>query len=424
MAPDPLAPDALIALARRLVAPDASLSTPAQALALVVHAVHSALAFRLVQPAPADAADPPNRLPDDWPRPGGELKFRYRHSQSSLEFVISVVDLGDRVLVAGAAVDNPQRSSTFDLVQSDYFSPTSISPSSPFAASSLAPSTPFATPTRFADLIHLYRLNILQRLVPGLAKDGYRELPAPASAGAGGGGPVRAPPVGGGAGAGAGPYLPDRGGPMGMFPPAGPSAGRSPSGTGTGTGGGGPARPARPAPPDHDPLAIPGSGGGGRPLADIGRRDLEPLGGLGGTFGGLPGGLGGGGIGGLGGGGGGMFMGPDHPLFRERFGPGNDIVGGGGDGRRWGGDGYLPPLGAPQGARFDPVGPVNGPPTGGLGGPNAGGGPLRPGQPPQAPPGGFGGGFGGGGLGGAGRRAHPDMEQPGTNSEWHNSMFG
>ena len=52
-----------------------------------------------------------------------------------------------------------------------------------------------------------------------------------------------------------------------------------------------------------------------------------------------------------------MFMGPDHPLFRERFGPGSDVVGGG-EGRRWGGDGYLPPMGAPQGARFDPVGPT------------------------------------------------------------------
>lgn len=280
---------------------------------------------------------------------------------------------------------------------------------------------------------------------------------------------------------------------MGMFPPA-------PAPSGNGSGGGGrrsppapsPGGPAHPRPPSHDPLAIPGSGGrGGLPLADIGRRDLEPLGGMGGTFGGgLPGGLGGfggggtGGMGGMGGGGGGgMFMGPDHPLFRERFGPGNDIVGGGGaggGGRRWGGDGYLPPIGAPQGARFDPVGPTvrlfslslfspctervltsrsgrassqNGPPTGGLGGPNAGGGPSRPGQPPSQ------------GQQPHQRTAHPDMEvrrglfsplplctartvmmrcatmailaltrggagrvtrvqQPGTNSEWQNSMFG
>jgi len=45
--------------------------------------------------------------------------------------------------------------------------------------------------------------------------------------------------------------------------------------------------------------------------------------------------------------GGGMYVGPGHPMFarpRDQAGP-------------WGGDGFLPPLGAPPGARFDPVGP-------------------------------------------------------------------
>jgi proteasome inhibitor subunit 1 (PI31) len=50
----------------------------------------------------------------------------------------------------------------------------------------------------------------------------------------------------------------------------------------------------------------------------------------------------------------GMFVGPSHPIFNRQ------------DSRRqpfgqpqgpWGGDGFLPPMGAPPGARFDPVGP-------------------------------------------------------------------
>lgn len=112
MAPDPLSPSALASLAPRLVSPSCSLSSPVQALALLVHAIHSALSFRLVQPAPAPPTEgsdeehqQANRLPDDWPPPHGELKFRYRHDQSSLEFVVTVVELGDRALVAGAAVD-------------------------------------------------------------------------------------------------------------------------------------------------------------------------------------------------------------------------------------------------------------------------------------------------------------------------------
>jgi proteasome inhibitor subunit 1 (PI31) len=64
------------------------------------------------------------------------------------------------------------------------------------------------------------------------------------------------------------------------------------------------------------------------------------------------------------GGGDGMFVGPDHPIFSGRG------RGSFGDRGPWGGDGYLPPMGAPPGARFDPVGPGLGPfhGRGGFGG--------------------------------------------------------
>ncbi|GAA5863659.1 hypothetical protein JCM8547_003684 [Rhodosporidiobolus lusitaniae] len=430
---DPLSPSALTALLPRLVSPSTSLSSPPQALALVVHAIHSALSFRLISPSPSSTPAPtstdggqaeaphPNKLPDGWPvAQGGELKLKYRHEQSSLEFVVSVVELGGRALIAGVAVDNP-RSTSFDLLLTDYLSPSSLSSSSPFtipsSLSSFCP--PFSAPHRLADFVLLYRLNVLQKLVPGLRKDGYTEVSerdvgssssSSSSGGRGGAG------GGGGPTGGRGGYLPDLGGPLGMFPPP------------------------RPSNPDsnNDPLRIPGSGGRGGgglggTLVEIGRSDLDPLGGMGGTFGGgLPGrspfggggGMGGGspfGGGGFGGDGGGMFMGPDHPLFRERFGPGGVGGGVGGGGRRWGGDGYLPEGGAPQGARFDPVGPVNGPPGGsGLGvGPGQAG--FHPG--PGGGVGGVGGGTGGP-LGGGQRGVHPDLERPGGDSEWQNSMFG
>jgi hypothetical protein len=69
----------------------------------------------------------------------------------------------------------------------------------------------------------------------------------------------------------------------------------------------------------------------------------------------------------------GMFVGPNHPMFSGRV-PGGV---GGHQGGRWGGDGFLPPMGAPPGARFDPVGP--GPFPGGIGG--IGGGRGRGGPP-------------------------------------------
>jgi proteasome inhibitor subunit 1 (PI31) len=55
-----------------------------------------------------------------------------------------------------------------------------------------------------------------------------------------------------------------------------------------------------------------------------------------------------------------MYVGPGHPIFGRGQQPG------GGPQGPWGGDGFLPPMGAPQGARFDPVGPFG--PIGGRGG--------------------------------------------------------
>jgi proteasome inhibitor subunit 1 (PI31) len=126
----------------------------------------------------------------------------------------------------------------------------------------------------------------------------------------------------------------------------------------------GPSQP-RPQPlrPDNEtdpgrigaPPNFPRPGFGQNPL-EIGRSDLDPLGG---AVGRLPGA-----------GGDGMFVGPNHPLFGREQEQQNPLGGGNGQRGPWGGDGYLPPLGAPPGARFDPITPF------GLGG-------NRPNQPNQ-----------------------------------------
>lgn len=47
----------------------------------------------------------------------------------------------------------------------------------------------------------------------------------------------------------------------------------------------------------------------------------------------------------------GMVVGRNHPIFSNRFVPGRSQG-------PWGGDGFLPPMGPPPGARFDPVVPL------------------------------------------------------------------
>ena len=79
-----------------------------------------------------------------------------------------------------------------------------------------------------------------------------------------------------------------------------------------------------------------------------------------------------------------MFVGPNHPMFSDRFTPGRGggIGGAGHHEGPWGGDGFLPPMGAPPGARFDPIAPVR--PPFGPGGGGRPGGIGRPGG--RAPP--------------------------------------
>lgn len=153
-----------------------------------------------------------------------------------------------------------------------------------------------------ADLTSQFQLAILQKLIPGLRKDGYIEVAADSSSSSSANAPRPAP-------------HPDPSRPQPVLPPFAPDRNR----------------------PENVPLRNP---------LEIGRRDLDPfprnpfappaL---------FPDNSGDG-----------MFVGPNHPIFGSGMrGP---MPGGRGP---WGGDGFLPPMGAPPGARFDPIVPGMGP---------------------------------------------------------------
>lgn len=153
----------------------------------------------------------------------------------------------------------------------------------------------FISSNRVSDLISLFKLNIITKLIPGLQKEGYSEATEPSSS-------------------------------SGSRPPES-------------------SNPQREPPPERDPYPYrqPETRPPRSPL-EIGRRDLDPF--PSNPFG--PPSL-------FPPDGDGMFVGPNHPIFGGRSGNSQPIRG------PWGGDGYLPPLGAPPGARFDPVVPGVGP---------------------------------------------------------------
>lgn len=113
---DPLSPTALrSALLSLLPAELSSLPNATAAIALLSHAIHTSLGFRLVKPAGIDeeasASNDPNtrnKLAKDWiDRSSGDdsFAFSYRHEQSSLLFEVRVGRLGGRTVINAVAVE-------------------------------------------------------------------------------------------------------------------------------------------------------------------------------------------------------------------------------------------------------------------------------------------------------------------------------
>lgn len=377
---DSLSPDNVVGLAAQALRPDASsdfsLNTPYEAVALIGHASLVAVGFRLVGLGEdhtirmcrrytvetaantwfilIEGTSENPSLPAEW-NATSTTSFRYAHSQSSMQYLLKISRLGNNAVVFALALGD-DRTTSFDVPVRDYVSESAL-PLSSSADLATSLREVFISGSRLTDLIALFKINVIQRLAPGLYKEG-QETTAQASDRR----PERDQQ----------PEAAPRRDPLrdDLYPPARPYPFNDPLAI----------PPRRPGPPgditppgfeDEFELQRPARGlmgPGGRHPLNIGERDLYPPG-LG------PNDPIRGGIGpGLTPGGGGMHPTFDDPLFGGPQGPG----------------GYDPQ--APPGARYDPVGPGDGPPFGqGLGRGRGGG----RGGPGSGGFGGFGGGFGG-----------------------------
>ncbi|KAA8650959.1 proteasome inhibitor PI31 family protein [Aspergillus tanneri] len=323
---DALRPDNVLALADHALRGDEttefSLKSPYEAIALIGHA--------------SSSSDNPS-LPSEW-NVNDTISFRYAHPRSSMQYLLKINRLGSNAVILALALGDDKPTS-FDVTANDFISPSSLPISSSADLPPARLSEVFISPSRLNDLIALFKINVIQKLAPGVYKEGYevssqttresRERPLPRN-------PLRDDPI----------PRPSR--PYPLYDPLA-------------------AEPRRPVPPgdfappgfedefeiQRPPRGYPPGWGGRNPL-NIGDRDLYPPG-LG-PHDPLRGGIGPG----LAPGGGGMHPTFDDPLF-------------GGDRSNSGYDPQIPP-----GARYDPVGP--------------GDAPFGPGRRP----------FGGGGAGGRG----------------------
>jgi hypothetical protein len=103
-----LDPSAILALLPSLLPTESkSLASPQDGIAALLHASLSALSFRLtaVGDSPPQPSLSNNTLPVNWNENGpGHYTFKYRHEQSSLEFIINVAKLGNRTVINAIAL--------------------------------------------------------------------------------------------------------------------------------------------------------------------------------------------------------------------------------------------------------------------------------------------------------------------------------
>ncbi|SNX84859.1 uncharacterized protein MEPE_03568 [Melanopsichium pennsylvanicum] len=329
---DLLDPSALLSVLPTLLPASSSepqLRNPSDALAALIHTILTRLDFRLVglseddrlptsSDVPTSLPNEANKLPSQWNHKGPDhYAFRYKQNQSSLDYLVKLVKLGSRSIVHGIALQG-SKTSTMEVQLGDFFS-TSYWPFPNKDAEPLV--NGYIGSSRVKDLVIAFKVQVLQQLVPGLRKDGYTEEESAAS----------------NTGSGSGSSTQSIRNSQSNPPPLPPFAG------------------------DEDDPSLPTAQAPYRNPLIIGDRDLDPLGGsplrLPPRFGGGSGGTsappplfpGAGGDTG-----GGMFVGPNHPIFRDRF-------------PQQGGQG-LPQGAVPPGARFDPIYPAGAAPGQGPGG--------------------------------------------------------
>ena len=261
-----------------------------------------------------------------------------------MEYLVKINRLGNKAIIFGVGLGD-DKTASFEVKAEDFISEGSLKEVSTSTDTATTLKNIFISTGRIYDLSTLFKNSIIQKLAPGIRKTGYDDTPTPVEQ------PRRNPET-----------RPPERDPLreDLLPPARPYPFDDPLAAA-------PRRPIPPGdfpPPDFEdeyeinrpPRGIPGGIPGGRlPFGNIGERDLYPPG-LG-PHDPLRIGPGGGGYRS----GGGM-----HPTFDDQ------IFGGQGEGRT-----FNPR--APPGARYDPVGPGDGPPNlrGGLGFPGGPGGPGR-----------------------------------------------
>ncbi|KAL8685622.1 MAG: hypothetical protein Q9218_007647, partial [Villophora microphyllina] len=155
---------------------------------------HSSHPSVLTLNATEASSDPgePKPLPEQWnTTTTSNYAFRYAHTQSSLHHILKISRLGSKAIINGLALvpDADEKAHTLEIAVKDFLSPSNF----PFTLSSPHTSTIdtdhvdeaqenenrltscFISAGRIADLGSMLKFQIIQKLAPGIRKEGYEE---------------------------------------------------------------------------------------------------------------------------------------------------------------------------------------------------------------------------------------------------------
>lgn len=166
--------------------PDASpqLRHAYDAIALAAHSSMLAIGFRLVGlgedhriEATSDN-DSPQPLPLEWNASSGSYAFRYKHKQSSMEYLVKVSRMGNKAIIMGMGMGD-DKTHTIELKVEEWISagnlPLELTSEQDDASKEEAIIASFINVGRLSDFGSLMRVKLIQKLIPGVQKEGYEE---------------------------------------------------------------------------------------------------------------------------------------------------------------------------------------------------------------------------------------------------------
>ncbi|KAI8877015.1 hypothetical protein K501DRAFT_199160 [Backusella circina FSU 941] len=171
--PNPLDPSSILHCINQSVT---RFQSPYDAITAAVHAILISVGFRfagLGDDARQEGDGTQKKLPIEWNQTGPHCyNLRYSHPQSSLTFVIKIVKLGDKCIVLGLGIGD-NKTAMLEIMIEDFTSNSFYPFDSETSQDPLVHG--FISSARLNDFIQSVKINIIQRLLPGLNKPGYEE---------------------------------------------------------------------------------------------------------------------------------------------------------------------------------------------------------------------------------------------------------